>query len=160
MIKITLIDFILFSLIEAYIYCLFFKTVGKCGSFSVYEIILIGAINSIITNIFPPLIMQIALVLHLGIMINKKQNKSILDSFAISVSSVTYLMIIEIIYSLAMSLFINIDTFEYKDFELFLLIIPVRTIEIYLLKRGVSIMKSWIGEIEKPEKEEVKEEAK
>lgn len=163
MIKVILVDFILFSLIEAYVFYLFFKIVGKCNRFKMIDVIIIGLVNSIITSVFPPLMFQLTSIIYLGIMISNKEKTNIWKSLFISISSLTYLMVLEIIYSLAMSIFFNIDTFEYNNLELFLLIIPIRVVEIYLLRRGEPIMKNlkmWIGEVEKPEKEEVKTETK
>ena len=124
---------------------------------------LIGVCNSIISTIFPPLMSQPISIFFMGIMINIKEKRGIVNSILLSVSALTYFMVLEIVYSFVISIGLKIDTFDYNEIELFLLIIPIRVVEIYLLKRGDLVMKKlkfWIGEVEKPEKEEVKTETK
>lgn len=153
-------DFILFSLIESYILCLFLKNVGRCKKFNFYEILFVGLINSIVSFVLPQLIFQLFVVIFLIFIASIRDKKAFKDSFVVSTFAITYLMILEVMYSLTMSMLLGIETFDCGNVRLFLIIIPLRFIEIFLLKKGDFMMKQlklWIGEVEKPEKEEVKE---
>lgn len=161
--KSVMTDYALFSLIDAYIFCLFFKKVGKCNNIKWYECMLLGLINSLVSLMGIPMVYQIFGIFYMGAFISLKKSQKIKDSLFISMSASIYMLIVEMMYTFLISVMFKIDVFTFENIERFLIIIPMRVIEIIILKRGERIimkLKWWAGEVEKPEKEEVKTETK
>lgn len=161
--KSVMTDYVLFSLIDSYIFCLFFKNMGKCSNIKWYECMMLGLVNSIVSTFGIPIIYQLVGILYMGIFISLKEKRNIKDSLFLSLSASVYILTVEATYSLFVNVVFNMDTSHFDDVKLFMMIIPMRIIEITILKRGDTIMKNmkwWFGDVEKPEKEEVKTESK
>lgn len=161
--KSVITDYTLFSLIDAYIFCLFFKEIGKCNNIKWYECMILGLVNSVVSLLGVPMLYQIFGIFYMGAFISLKKSQKIKDSIFISMSASIYMLIIEMMYTFLINFIFKIDIFNLENIGRFLIIIPMRVIEIIILKRGERIMmnlKWWAGDIEKPEKEEVKTESK
>ena len=146
-IKEILESFIYFDLIEAYIFCLFFTNVCECRKFKFYEIILLGFINCIVCIICPiPIIKQIIGGFYIIPLISN------LGKHKIKYSLKLYILLNMILVSLEMTITIILTFFELyaynmSGFELFLMTIPARIIEIILFKnrKGEILMKWFMG---------------
>ena len=132
LLKDIIVDFCLFSLIEGYIFCLFFEKIGGCKKFKWYQVFILSMGNCFISQTFPPLLYQIVMIIWMYIylkILNKKE-KNILLYSAISM---IILLIIEMIYNIALEVIIGLDGFIMNKFNLFLLILPIKLFEFILV---------------------------
>lgn len=148
-IKNCLIDFILFSLIEGYIFSLFFEKIGNCKKFKWWQIIIMSMGNCIISQIFPPTIYQIIMIFWMFIIIciiEKNINKKYI---LLPINSFTCTFIIEITYSILLNEFLSFDRFYHFNniFTIFLFSIPLKILEIILIRKGCDVMKAVFGGI-------------
>lgn len=155
MIKDIIIDFVLFSGIEGFIFCLFFEKIGKCRKFRWYEIILLGLGNSIISTKFHPIIYQFCMIIWMSFIIkmfNKDNNiKRILKYTSLSI---LYFCIYEVLYSIILLKLFDFDWLNSckcnieEIFTRFLFMIPLRVLEIgsiFLYKGRRNTMKVILG---------------
>lgn len=154
-VKDILMDFILFSLIEAFIFCLFFEKVGGCRKAEwVEDIIPLAITNCLYSQILPPLIYQFISMITMILILKFRHNMYLRKSFMIVFLSITLMLIIEMFYNIFIILFFDKDCFNINLFQLFLFIIPIKIIEIMILKKwGDKMKKFWLGEIKKPVKQ-------
>lgn len=142
----SIIDLILFSGIEGFIFCLFFEKIGNSRRFKWYEWLILSLGNCLISQIFPPCIYQIFCIIwmiYLFIMINKY---NIIYSIKIVISSFIFILITEIPYNIILEGFNIIDLFDINNgIKLSLLLLIIRIIEIILIIIGGNKMKILIG---------------
>ncbi len=132
LLKDMVIDFCLFSLIEGYIYCYFFEKVGGFKKFRWYEIFILSAGNCFISQIFPPLIYQIMMILWMSIYLFKlNKNKK---CFLYPICAVTFMLIIEMNIFFIYEYFFKIDLSSININDLFFNSIILKTIEFILIK--------------------------
>lgn len=145
--------FLLFNFIEALVYCFIFYFVFGCEKFRLYEVVLIGVVNSIITSIFPPLVYQIFIILFYYMVIKSKSKNSKKNSFILAISSLVIMLIMDMTYSITLEA-IGIYLFEIDNLSLSIYLIFLRIIEIFIVIGGREKMKKaiWFGSIEKPVK--------
>ncbi|MGL5650014.1 MAG: hypothetical protein ACRDDY_19465 [Clostridium sp.] len=148
-----LIDFILFGIIEAYIFCKFFEVVSGCRKFKWWEILLFGLIEQIIVNSFPPIIFQLICIGFMTIFISYINKFSLKEAIKISIISTFFTLILETTYCMSLEL-IGKDIFYMNELTMFIYGIPAKIIEfILIIKCGDKMRKwFWIGKAEKPAK--------
>jgi len=136
LLKDIIIDFILFSGIEGFIFCLFFTKIFDCKKFKIYQWFLLAFGNCLISKIFPPIIYQLIMIIWMSILLYlfKFKNK-LLYCFGASGLSLLMFLILEVIYSILLEKIMNFESLKLflTDFEmikLFIFIIPLRIIEI------------------------------
>lgn len=145
------IDFILFGVLEALILCMFFVKIGECEKITVSDMLVIALFNTVISKTLPPVLYQIVIILMLALFINKIELKKYRESLYISLSSMIYIMVIEMLYSIVTGIFMT-NGFDLSGFALAVYMIPVRFIEVLIIIYGGDKMKLWLGEIKKPVK--------
>ena len=128
-------DFVLFSGIEGFIFCLFFEKVGECRRFKWYEWLILSIGNCLISQLLPPTLYQLVCVLWMSIFLYIFSVKNIIKCMKLSVLSVLYFFIYEVIYSIMLLYGLRFDGLQRnlscKDLiELFIFMIPLRIIEI------------------------------
>lgn len=133
--KSILIDYILFSLIEGIIFNLFFINIGKLNRIKWWQVPIMAFINCVLSCTLPPLVYQPAMILNnaLFLIINKN---SIKNSFKYSAFSMLFFLIVETAYNAILEFVFCFDAIgENRDEKLkvFLIIIPLRFIEIFSL---------------------------
>ena len=112
LLKSIVIDFVLFSGIEGFIFCLFFEKIGGCRKFKWYEWLILSLGNCLISQLLPPKCMKL------------------------SALSVLYFFIYEVVYSVVLLYGLNFESLVknlplQEQIKLFILIIPLRLIEIF-----------------------------
>lgn len=142
--KDILLDFILFSGIEGFIFCLFFYKIGNCRKFKWYEWLIMSFGNCVISKVFPPIIYQILMIIWMAyfnkFVINEYNYKYYLKFSGLSMF---FFLITEMPYNMILELFNITDIFDIQNkFVIFEIMIPLRIIQfiiIYMLnkiKRG------------------------
>lgn len=134
LVKDVTIDFCLFSLIEGFIYCYFFNVVGKLGKFKIKEILILSIGNCLISQIFPPVIYQVIMILWMGFVLNKFKNIKIANGIKIALSVMIYQLIIEMIIYGFYDFCFGIDLNITNKILLFIYMIPMRFFEIFIIK--------------------------
>ena len=135
MLREMVIDFVLFSGIEGFIFCLFFEKVGECRKFKWYEWLILSIGNCLISQLLPPTLYQLVCVLWMSVFLYIFSVKNIIKCMKLSVLSVLYFFIYEVIYSIMLLYGLRFDGLQRnlscKDLiELFIFMIPLRIIEI------------------------------
>lgn len=143
-----LIDFNMFSILESIIFCLYFRKFGNCEKFSIEDILVIGFGNCIISQVIPPLIYQMIIILWMGLYLKLFKNKTLLNGIWLSFSIMGLFLIIEMCFAMFYENCFNFDFVEVNKIKLFLAIIPMKLFEILTILGG-SKMKIWFSEIEK-----------
>lgn len=146
-------DYLLFSLLEGYVFCKFFQVVGGCKKFKWWEVALLSLVNCIVSITLPPLIYQLVGLVYMGVYIYFRDRIKIKESIKIALLASLYMLIIEISYSILTSSIIKVNPF-YTDSKMgvFILLIPARIIEILpLMIREVKLKmnvnsKWWVGD--------------
>lgn len=134
--KSILIDFVLFSGIEGFIFCLFFRKVFGCKKFNFIQWFILSFVNCIISKVLPPVVYQIAMVAWMVIFIYAINKRiSILKSILASVYAMGMLFLIEIPYEILLKNLLEFEALKLflTDFEiikLFVFAIPLRVVEI------------------------------
>ena len=128
-------DFVLFSGIEGFIFCLFFEKVGGCRKFKWYEWLILSIGNCLISQLLPPTLYQLVCVLWMSVFLYIFSVKNIIKCMKLSALSVLYFFIYEVIYSIMLLYGLRFDGLQRnlscKDLiELFIFMIPLRIIEI------------------------------
>ena len=134
LVKDVVVDFCLFSLIEGFIFCLFFEKIGGCKKFKWYEVLILSIGNCIISTLLPPLMFQLIGLLYMTLYINIRDKFNLIKSFKISLFSSIYILILEMLYSMIFLILFKNDLFFINDIYLFLLILPMKILEISLIK--------------------------
>lgn len=133
LVKDVVVDFCLFSLIEGFIYCYFFNVIGRLGKFKIKEILILSIGNCLISQIFPPVFYQIITILWMGVLLNKFKKIKLIDGIKFGFYVMIYQLIIEMIVAMFYEIIFKINFSTMKKFYLFLIMIPVRIIEIILI---------------------------
>lgn len=135
MLREMIIDFMLFSGIEGFIFCLFFEKVGECRRFKWYEWLVLSMGNCLISQLLPPTLYQFVCVLWMGVFLYIVSVGKITKCMKLSALSVLCFFIYEVIYSIVLLYGLNFDGLQRnlscKDLiELFIFMILLRIIEI------------------------------
>lgn len=137
-------DFVLFSGIEGFIFCLFFEKVGECRKFKWYEWLILSVGNCLISQLLPPLLYQFICIIWICSFLHISNNLSILNGLKLSFKSVVFFLICEMVFAMLYELILDIDFTNIDDLKLFASMIPVRIIEILFIRRWKA-MKIWMG---------------
>lgn len=141
-------DFVLFSGIEGFIFCLFFEKVGECRKFKWYEWLILSIGNCLISQLLPPLLYQFVCIIWICSFLHISNNLSVLNGLKLSFKSVVFFLIFEMVSAMLYELILDIDFTNIDDLKLFASMIPVRIIEILFIRRWKA-MKIWMGESKK-----------
>lgn len=144
MLRKMIIDFVLFSGIEGFIFCLFCEKVGECRRFKWYEWLILSIGNCLISQLLPPLLYQFVCVIWICSFLHISNNLSILNGLKLSFKSVVFFLIFEMVFAMLYELILDIDFTNIDDLKLFASMIPVRIIEILFIRRWKT-MKIWMG---------------
>lgn len=143
-----IVDFNMFSILESIIFCLYFRKFGNCEKFSIEDILVIGFGNCIISQVIPPLIYQLIVIIWMGLYLKFFKNKTLLNGLWLSLSVVIFILIIESFGAMIYDSIFNINMANNSKLSIFILIIPIKALEIILIIGGEK-MKIWWTEIEK-----------
>ena len=146
MLREMIIDFMLFSGIEGFIFCLFFEKVGGCRRFKWYEWLVLSMGNCLISQLLPPLLYQIVCIIWICSFLHISNNLSILNGLKLSFKSVVFFLIYEMVVSMLYELFLGIEFTNINDLKLFISMIPIRVIEVLFIRRWKT-MKIWMGSV-------------
>lgn len=153
--KLVICDFVLFSLIEAFIFCLFFNIVGGV-KISRNSFILISIFNCVMGVFFQPILYQIICIIFMGWLIHRynidNEYMGLKNSIKLSILATLFTLIVEgIVFMIFEMLGTNISLMP--TIIVFIYMIPIRIIQISLvLKGGETMKKFWFGSIKKPVK--------
>ena len=145
LVKDVVVDFCLFSLIEGFIFCLFFEKIGRCKKFKWYEIFVLSLGNCIISQIFPPVLYQIIILFYMSFIIKLFDNKyKIYFYIKITFISIIFMLIFEVGIFILYDIFFNL-IFTENTLKTFLGTIPIRILQIYIIfylfKRRIKLWK-------------------
>ena len=136
MIKDIIIDFVLFSGIEGFIFCLFFEKIGKCRRFKWYEWFILSVGNCLISKFLPPMIYQIACVLWMSLLLNLFMKINIKKCIKLNIILIGVLYIIEVIYTIIINKIFNFNRFlnmNENNIKIYIMFILLKCIELSLL---------------------------
>jgi chromate transport protein ChrA len=142
-------DFLYFSFIEAIIFCYYFNKIGKCGKFVFADIVIIGFSNCLISQLFPPILYQLLMIITMGCYLYLFKSKGILYSLFLSMSAMIFILVVEMIMAIGYELIFGFSFTEISKFKIFITILPMKIVEALMIKGGGILMKAWYGEIEK-----------
>lgn len=134
LLKDLFIDFCLFSLVEGFIFCLFFEKIGGCKRFKWYEVFILSFGNCIISQIFPPLIYQIVMTIFMSEIIYFTKNKNQIKCFKIVILAMIFMLITEMTFAMFYEFIFKFELFFIKYYKLFLNMIILRIIQLFLIK--------------------------
>ena len=137
-------DFVLFSGIEGFIFCLFFEKVGECRKFKWYEWLILSIGNCLISQLLPPLLYQFVCIIWMALFIHFSNEKNIFDSVKLSFKSVIFFLVCEMLFAMFYDFILELDFTNAKNIVVFLMTLPIRLVEIILIRR-YKTMKIWIG---------------
>lgn len=137
-------DFVLFSGIEGFIFCLFFEKVGECRRFKWYEWLILSIGNCLISQLLPPLLYQFVCIIWICSFLHITNNLSVLNGLKLSFKSVVFFLIFEMVFAMIYEVLFNIDFSILDNTKAFMFMIPIRLVEILFLRRW-NIMKIWFG---------------
>ena len=145
------IDFVLFSGIEGLILILLFNKAFDY-KFTFLQWFILSFVNSIITTIFPPIAKQGIAILWISMFLYlfKENKEKYIKCLLASIFSLAVIIITEVFYDILLLKLINFEAFNFlsdsDNFKLFILIIPLRIIEVInTFVIGVIKMKLIIG---------------
>ena len=144
MLREMVIDFVLFSGIEGFIFCLFFEKVGECRKFKWYEWLILSIGNCLISQLLPPLLYQFVCIIWICSFLHISNNLSILNGLKLSFKSVIFFLIFEMVFAMIYEVMFNIDFSVLDNTKAFMFMMPIRLVEILFLRRW-NIMKIWFG---------------
>ena len=144
MLREMVIDFVLFSGIEGFIFCLFFEKVGECRKFKWYEWLILSIGNCLISQLLPPLLYQFVCIIWICSFLHISNNLSILNGLKLSFKSVIFFLIFEMVFAMIYEVLFNIDFSVLDNTKAFMFMMPIRLVEILFLRRW-NIMKIWFG---------------
>ena len=136
MIKDIIIDFVLFSGVEGFIFCLFFEKIGKCRKFKWYEWLILSVGNCLISKFLPPMIYQIACVLWMSLLLNLFMKINIKKCIKLNIILIGVLYIIEVIYTIIINKIFNFNRFlniNENNIKIYIMFILLKCIELSLL---------------------------
>lgn len=107
MIKDIIIDFVLFSGVEGFIFCLFFEKIGKCRKFKWYEWLILSVGNCLISKMFPPVLYQIIMIVWMTTFLYIGNRNSLFDRLKLSFQSLVFFLICEMLVSMLYDSFRN-----------------------------------------------------
>ena len=148
LLKSIIVDFCLFSLIEGWVLTQFYEKICNCRKFKWFEIFILSFVNCIISQVFSPVIYQILIILWISFYLYILNKIKYIDCLKYSLKSMIFILIIEMIYNIVCESLFNFDGFNLNKIILFLFIIPIKILEIIII-RGSEKMKLWLGSIEK-----------
>ena len=137
-------DFVLFSGIEGFIFCLFFEKVGECRKFKWYEWLILSIGNCLISQLLPPLLYQVVCIIWMALFIHFSNEKNIFDSVKLSFKSVIFFLVCEMLFAMFYDFILELDFTNAKNIVVFVMTLPIRLVEIILIRR-YKTMKIWIG---------------
>lgn len=144
MLREMVIDFVLFSGIEGFIFCLFFEKVGECRRFKWYEWLILSIGNCLISQLLPPLLYQFVCIIWMALFIHFSNEKNIFDSVKLSFKSVIFFLVCEMLFAMFYDFILKLDFTNAKNIVVFIMALPIRLVEIILIRR-YKTMKIWIG---------------
>ena len=136
LLKSIVVDFVLFSGIEGFIFCLFFEKIGGCRKFKWYEWLILSLGNCIISKLFPPTIYQVIMILWLSfILYTTNKTKTFKYCIKQAMFSIVLFFIYEVLYSIVILNILKFDALVDNlllnaNIILFVFIIPLRILEI------------------------------
>ena len=137
-------DFVFFSGIEGFIFCLFFEKVGECRKFKWYEWLILSIGNCLISQLLPPLLYQFICIIWMALFIHFSNEKNIFDSVKLSFKSVIFFLVCEMLFAMFYDFILELDFTNAKNIVVFVMTLPIRLVEIILIRR-YKTMKIWIG---------------
>lgn len=141
-------DFIFFSFLESAIFYLWFRLIWNCGKFTLKDIVIVGFVNCIISQIIPPLIYQIIMTIWMGLYLRLFKNRTLINGLFISLSAMLILLVVEMCFAMFYESYFNLNFMSLNKMKLFIAIIPIKFFEILFIIGGHK-MKVWFSEIEK-----------
>ena len=134
MLREMIINFMLFSGIEGFIFCLFFEKVGECRRFKWYEWLLLSMGNCLISKILPPTIYQCVCIIWMAFLLKEfNKNISTVKILKIVVSSLLMFYIVEVIYCIIIQYTALYDILLSDDIlKNFILLFPTKILEIFI----------------------------
>lgn len=141
------IDFVLFSGIEGFIFCLFFEKICGCRKFKWYEWLLLSIGNCIISKIFIQGLYQIVCIIFMSIIINFiNKSHNIKKYITMSCFGFFIFLFTEIPYSMILE-YLNITDLILcgNKIKVFCYLFPIKIIEIIICTKGDKIMKILVG---------------
>ena len=144
LLKSIVVDFVLFSSIEGFIFCLFFEKIGKCRKFKWYEWLILSIGNCLISQLLPPLLYQVVCIIWMALFIHFSNEKNIFDSVKLSFKSVIFFLVCEMLFAMFYDFILELDFTNAKNIVVFIMTLPIRLVEIILIRR-YKTMKIWIG---------------
>ena len=148
LLKSIVVDFVLFSSIEGFIFCLFFEKIGKCRKFKWYEWLILSIGNCLISQLLPPLLYQVVCIIWMALFIHFSNEKNIFDTVKLSFKSVIFFLVCEMLFAMFYDFILELDFTNAKNIVVFIMTLPIRLVEIILIRR-YKTMKIWIGESKK-----------
>ena len=133
LVKDIVVDFCLFSLIEGFIFCLFFDKIGGCKKFKWYETLILSIGNCIISQVFPPVVYQIIVLFYMSFIIkifDKQYN--VIYYIKIVFFSIIFMLIFEVGIFILYDIFFNL-IFTENILKTFIGTIPIRILQIYTI---------------------------
>lgn len=149
-------DILFFSLIEGVTYCYFYQKIYSLRKFKWYEFLILTLGNSIISQIFMPIIYQILMLLWMILfLINTKRINKILKAYKYVFYAMIFLLITEAIYIILRELNPNFNFVNMKKIDLFINILPIKFLQLLTVEKNKEIkiliiggckkMKTWFG---------------
>ena len=137
LLKSIVIDFVLFSSIEGFIFCLFFEKIGRCRKFKWYEWLILSLGNCVISQVLPPTIYQIICVVYMSIIVKLlNKNKRLLGTIKYSIWSVMLAFVVEVIGSIIIEILFRYDRFSCistNNIFTYIAFIVLKIIELYII---------------------------
>ena len=146
MLREIITDFVLFSGIEGFIFCLFFEKVGECRKFKWYEWLILSIGNCLISQLLPPLLYQFVCIIWMALFIHFSNEKNIFDSVKSSFKSVIFFLVCEMLFAMFYDFILELDFTNAKNIVVFIMTLLIRIVEIILIRR-YKTMKIWIGSV-------------
>lgn len=141
-------DFVLFSFIEGCVFCACFKYYGNCRGFGFKEVVTISLVNCIVSQIIPPILYQVVMIVWMGCYLFLFKNKTILVGLYLSFVTMILMLVVEMIIAIFYEKVLHLNFMGFDRLSLFFTILPMKIVEILLIIGG-SRMKAWYGTIEK-----------
>lgn len=131
--------FVTFGIVDNIIIYMFFRKFGNCPKNKWYQIGALALIGSVMKFVFAPIIYQVLLFL-IFIIYNSFVNKFDIK-YNLKITSVMFLFILisEISYIMILDFIFNIDLSIFNNLNRFIFLIPNRFLNILLIKE----MKKW-----------------
>lgn len=132
-------DFVLFSGIEGFIFCLFFEKVGECRKFKWYEWLILSVGNCLISQLLPPTLYQFVCVLWMSIFVYSLNKQKIFGKILKSILLFIFgIFIVEVIGSIVLEYGFNYNRFPYMKNDIisytsFIIFKIIELIMIYIL---------------------------